>query len=77
MNANMKLTVHRDGTVSYWSVYRQVRMVRIPAGRVQDADLEAMPRDERERVIRAQKVRGMDENQFDDGDFSAWGSVPE
>jgi len=49
------LTVHRDGTVSYWSVYQQVRIVRVAASSISDAELAAMPRDERERVIAAQE----------------------
>lgn len=48
----MKKTVcHRDGTVSYWSVYRQQYMERQCI--VPDDELAAMSEDERVRVIRA------------------------
>lgn len=41
---------HRDGTVSYWSVYDQSWRVRV--AHVPDRELAAMPDRERQRVIR-------------------------
>jgi hypothetical protein len=47
----MKKTIfHRDGTVSYWSVYNQVYIRR--ASTVPDNELAAMSGKERARVIR-------------------------
>ena len=40
---------HRDGTVSYWSVYRQSFVSR--ADGISDEELAAMNQDDRERVI--------------------------
>jgi hypothetical protein len=45
-----KVILHRDGMVSYWSVYRQVRVAR--ASYVSDEELAAMGARDRERVIR-------------------------
>jgi len=45
-------TVHRDGTVSYWSVYEQRWVVR--ASRVPDDDYAALAREDRERIERVQ-----------------------
>lgn len=45
----VKLTLHRDGTVTYWSVYQQswcVHVVRIP-----DRELAAMSRSEVSRIL--------------------------
>lgn len=47
---NLKNTYHRDGTVTYWSVYDQVWVRR--AARVPDQELAAMSDDEREKVQR-------------------------
>ncbi len=44
-----KVTCHRDGTVTYWSVCRQVWVRR--ASVVRDEELAAMPQRDRERVI--------------------------
>lgn len=44
-------TIHRDGTVSYWSVYEQTRVIR--AHTVPDREIAAMGPRERARVIRA------------------------
>ena len=41
---------HRDGTVSYWSVYEQQWRVRVHG--VPDRELAAMSAEERERVMR-------------------------
>jgi len=46
----MKTTMHKDGTVSHWSVYQQQRVVRAAA--VPDCELAAMPERERVRVMR-------------------------
>jgi len=46
----MKTTMHKDGTVSHWSVYQQQRVVRAVA--VPDCELAAMPERERVRVMR-------------------------
>lgn len=42
-------TIHRDGTVTYWSVYDQVWVHR--AERIPDQELAAMTHEGRERVI--------------------------
>lgn len=47
----MKPTVHRDGTVSFWSVYRQV-WVRIPARDISALELAAMPAADRALVVK-------------------------
>lgn len=44
-----KTSYHRDGTVTYWSVYSQTWQ---RSSRVSDAELAAMSHDERERVLR-------------------------
>lgn len=46
----MKTTLHRDGTVSFFSVTRQVRVVRSYG--ITDEDLAALPVGERRRIIR-------------------------
>jgi hypothetical protein len=48
MKANLRTTTHRDGTVTYWSVYEQ-RWAR-HAHSVPDSELAAMSQRERERV---------------------------
>ena len=48
-------TIHRDGTVTYWSVYQQVWRTRVPIATVSDRDLAAMPEQERNRVLRARQ----------------------
>jgi hypothetical protein len=45
---NPHITCHRDGTVTYWSVYRQAWIRR--ARRVPDRDLAAMDEAERGRI---------------------------
>jgi hypothetical protein len=45
-----KPTMHRDATVTYWSVYGQVWVRR--ASSVPDRELAAMGDDERARVMR-------------------------
>lgn len=50
LNNRFKTTYHRDGTVTYWSVYYQVWVRR--ASIVSDRELAAMSGDERERVQR-------------------------
>lgn len=45
-----KAKLHRDGTVTYWSVYRQQWIER--AEYMPDAELAAMNAGERGRVIR-------------------------
>lgn len=44
-----KTTYHRDGTVTYWSVYEQRWVVR--AEQVPDRELATMGTEERERII--------------------------
>lgn len=44
-------TFHRDGTVTFWSVYEQ-RWIRVAAQRISDEELAGMNSDERARVIR-------------------------
>lgn len=46
---NVTTTYHRDGTVTYWSVYDQVWVHR--AMEIEDGELAAMDHDERERVL--------------------------
>lgn len=47
---SIKTTYHRDGTVTYWSVYDQVWIKR--AVDVPDQELAAMSSEEREKVQR-------------------------
>lgn len=47
---NRQATCHRDGTASFWSVYRQ-QWVREVAALIEDRELAAMGSDERRRVI--------------------------
>jgi len=49
-NSQMKNQHHNDGTVTYWSVYRQVWVNR--ATTIPDRELAAMPSSERIRAIR-------------------------
>lgn len=44
-----KTSYHRDGSVTYWSVYSQTWQ---RASAVSDCELAAMGHDERERVLR-------------------------
>lgn len=46
----IKTTYHRDGTITYWSVYQQVWIRH--ADEISDRELAAMNESERERVIR-------------------------
>jgi hypothetical protein len=46
-----RTTYHRNGTVTYWSVYSQVWRRR--ASLISAADLAAMPEPERSRISRA------------------------
>ena len=46
----MKTTYHRDGTVTYWSVYDQAW--RRHQRTIQDQELAAMSPKERDRVMR-------------------------
>ncbi len=41
MSNTSKITVHNDGTITYWSVYRQ-QWVREPAGDIPDNEIAAM-----------------------------------
>ena len=47
---NTHTTCHRDGSVTYWSVYQQVWVER--ARQVPADELAAMSSSERERVLR-------------------------
>ena len=49
-------TYHRDGTVSFWSVYQNV-WERLPASCIDNYELAAMPAAERERVARRSRSR--------------------
>lgn len=46
---NYQTTFHRDGTVSYWSVYRQ-QWERKAADAIADEDTAAMRSEDRERI---------------------------
>jgi hypothetical protein len=48
MNANLHTIIHRDGTVTYWSVYEQCWARH--AHSVPDSELAAMSQREREHV---------------------------
>ena len=48
MNRN---TYHRDGTVTYWSVYEQIWR-RLPAAEISDQTLATMSASERRRIER-------------------------
>ena len=47
----MKNKYHRNGDVTFWSVYRQV-WLRCHASRISDRELAAMSSEERERITR-------------------------
>lgn len=47
---SIKTTYHRDGTVTYWSVYQQQFVSH--AADVPDRELAAMSSEEREKVLR-------------------------
>lgn len=51
IKANGANTYHRDGTVSYWDVYRQL-WVREPAAAISDEVLASMSDTERARIER-------------------------
>ena len=51
MKANPHTTIHRNGTVTYWSVYEQCWARH--AHSVPDSELAAMSQRERERVTAA------------------------
>jgi hypothetical protein len=55
MTKSTKTIVHSDNTVSYWSVYRQVRVRR--ALNVPECELFSMTEKDRERVIAALNER--------------------
>jgi hypothetical protein len=45
-----RTTYHRDGTITYWSVYEQVWVRR--EDRIPDQELAARSREERDRICR-------------------------
>jgi hypothetical protein len=49
------ITCHRDGTVSYWSVYTRT-WSRRPAEQVPDRDLATMDNRERARIARMARM---------------------
>lgn len=49
---------HRDGTVTFWSVYNQV-WLRDPANMIPVRELAAMPDRERERILLHAKKFGV------------------
>lgn len=64
MKPDLRTTIHRDGTVTYWSVYEQ-RWYDHAFG-VPDRELAAMRYDERERVLRAMaRHNALDETNYD------------
>jgi hypothetical protein len=52
MNEPKKPICHRDGTVSFWSVYSQVWIQRATRISLRDEELAAMPAAERDRISR-------------------------
>ena len=50
LKTHLPTVVHKDGTISYWSVYRATWIRR--AREVPDCELAAMMPEERKRVIR-------------------------
>jgi hypothetical protein len=54
IKANRKMTVHRDQTISFWSVLRQ-QWHRWPEAAISDADLATMPRADRDAVLRVRR----------------------
>ena len=51
------ITCHRDGDVTYWSVYHQ-GWERCPATKIEDRELAAMSPEERERVEKHRRRHG-------------------
>lgn len=51
--ARLQMTLHADGTLTYWSVYRQSWVEHVWPVDVPDRELAAMPQDEREQIIQA------------------------
>lgn len=47
-------TFHRDGTITYWSVYMQVWVRRASADSIVRDDLAALPERERMRIVALQ-----------------------
>ena len=47
-----KITLHKDRTITYWSVFEQ-RWARVPVERIPDRELAAMTPDARARVLAA------------------------
>jgi hypothetical protein len=45
-------TMHRDGTITYWSVYQQSWCYRVEADMVPDHELAAMSDRDRSRALR-------------------------
>ncbi len=48
---NQQTTFHRDGSVSFWSVYNQ-QWVRQSSEHISDQDLASMSAEDRQRVIK-------------------------
>ena len=51
-----KNTIHRDGTVTYWSVYNQVWVERANPSDIPDQEYAAMSSDERERILAVEVI---------------------
>ena len=51
-----KTKFHRDGTITYWSVYRQQWISKVEPAEVPDAELAQMNQRERERITKAQSA---------------------
>lgn len=69
---SMETVIHRDGTISYWSVYRQVRREHVTT--IPDEDLAALPTREREKIIGVLAPRELPIQQRSDGRWvcAAW-----
>ena len=46
-----KIVLHRDGTVTYWSVYEQLWLTET-VSQINDRELAAMGKENREKVIK-------------------------
>ena len=52
----MRTIYHRDGTVTFWSVYEQCRM-RIKACNISDQTLSSLSEKERKRIIKISQTQ--------------------
>jgi hypothetical protein len=56
MERKMRTIYHRDGTVTFWSVYEQCRM-RIKACNISDQTLSSLSEKERKRIIKISQTQ--------------------